>query len=168
MAKFNEQQRQIIGTNCISAIKSSGNGKRVMVYCSSKEGGQLVAGTIQAAYGYKAVKAENILESIVGHIGLGVLGPIGTGVGIATETWKNFSVNTGSKENSNKLVKAINSCITDYGTGGAGGAVDTSLYTGGDDGSGSSGSGIGKTAVYLIAGATVAIVLAIVLTRKKK
>lgn len=171
MGKFNASQRQIIGSNCLSAIKNSGNGNRVMVYCASNEAGQLVAGTIQAAYGYKANKAENILESIVGHIGLGVLGPIGTGIGIATETWKNFSVNTGSKEKSNKLVKEINDCITEYGTGGVSGgvsgALDPSAYSGGEDSGG--GSRIGKTTVYLAIGAAlVVVVVAIIVKRKKK
>lgn len=162
MGKFNASQRAIIGANCISAIQSSGNKKRVMVYCSSKEAGQQVAGTIQAAYpGYKCTKSENIFESIITHIAWGGLGPVGTAAGIATETWKNFSVNTGSQSAAKKLVTELNDCIAEYG----GAIVDVQVV---DDDPSDNGSGLSKTIVYVIAGIVLAVVLAIVLYKKRK
>lgn len=161
MGKFNANQRAIIGANCISAIQSSGNKKRVMVYCSSKEAGQQVANTIQAAYpGYKCTKSENIFESIITHIAWGSLGPVGTAAGIATETWKNFSVNTGSQSAAKKLVTDLNDCIAEYG-----GAGDVQVV---DDDPSANGSGLSRTIVYVIAGVVLAVVLAIVLHKKRK
>lgn len=161
MGKFNASQRETIGTNCVGAVQSSGNKKRVMVYCASKEAGQLVATAIQAAYpNYTVTKSENVFESILTHVAWGALGPIGTAAGIATETWKNFSVNTGSQSNAKKLVTEIGECIDAYGNG----ATFQGL---GDVNGNTGGSGNSKTAVYIIAGAVI-VVIAILLIRKKK
>ena len=164
MAKFTTYQREIVGSNCTAAVINSGNKKKVTVFCPSAEAGKQVAGTIQAAYpSSKVYKSENVFESILTHIALGSFGPVGTAAGIATETWKNFTVNTKSQSAAKKLVTEINSCISDYG---AAGVADYSGLGAYDDNS--TGGGIGKTTIYLVVGAVLVVVLAIVFTRKRK
>ena len=166
MGKLKDKQRAIVGSCCISAVRKSSAKKQVMVYCGSKEGGEAVAGAIQSAYpSYKLYKSENIAGSVVEYVATGALGPVGTYLSYATENWKNFTVRTASESEAEKLVKEIVSCIEEYGgySEGVGEAGDITM------GAGTSGrSGIDKTTLYVVAGALVAIVLAVVLTRKKK
>lgn len=162
MGKFSANQRQLVGANCIAAMQ--GNKRRVRVYCSSKEGGELVAGIINAAYGYKCTKSENIFETVVSHVVLAAAGPAGTGAGLLMENWKNFSCDAKSDSNAKKLVKEINDCISEYGTGGD---VDTSYFAD-EEPDASSGLRLGKTAIYLIIGVVVVVAAVIIIKRKKK
>lgn len=168
MGKLNSEQREKVGSNCISAQVNNSNKKQVVVYCTDKSAGLAVKGAIAAAYpSYKFYKAENIALNTAGHLILGVftLGA-SSAVQAASQTWKNFSVMTGSADNAKKLVQEIDSCINEYG----GYSEGAGNYDGGNDYNGnnaSGGKGISKTTIYVIAGVLVAVVLAIVLTRKK-
>ena len=167
--KLNAAQREVVGTNCISALRKVGNKKQVAVYCGSKEAGEAVAGAIQAAYPkYKFYKAEDTSLNTVGHVLFGVFTwGAGNLIQLATQNWKNFTVQTQSSTEAESLVTEIGSCIDEYG-----GYVDQSgLGTSDIPGVGTSGtgsSGIGKTTIYIIIGVALAIAAAILLTRKKK
>lgn len=167
--KFNEAQREVIGTNCIAAIRYPGVKTRVAVYCGSDSAGAAVAGTIQSTYpSYKLYMAEDQGLSVAGHILMGIFTwGAGNLAMLAGQTWKNFTVETKSLNDSEKLVEEIGSCIDEYGgyeeTSGLGTPDIPSIGTGG-----SGGTKAKNTTIYLIAGVVIAVVLAMVLTRKKK
>lgn len=165
--KLNATQREVVGTNCISVLRKVGNKKQVAVYCGSNEAGEAVAGAIQAAYPkYKLYKAEDTALNTWGHILFGVF-TLGAGnlVQLAAQTWKNFTVGTQSSTEAEQLVTEIGGCIDEYG----GYTESNGLGNPDVPGSGSSGgSRIGKTTIYIIVGVVLAIVIAILLTKKKK
>lgn len=164
MGKLTEQQREIIGSYCTSAIRKASAKKQVAISCSSKEGGTAVAGAISAAYpSYKLYRSQNIFGSVIGYIATGVLGPVGTAGQIATDNWKDFTVRCDSASAAEKLVKEIGSCIEEYGV-----ADGSDIYVSGSGKGTGTSSGLSTSSLLIIAAVVVVVVLVIVLTRKKK
>lgn len=168
MGKLNQQQREIVGSYCTSAIRKASAKKQVAISCSSKEGGTAVAGAISAAYpSYKLYRTQNIFGSVIGYIATGVLGPVGTAGQIATDNWKDFTVRCDSASAAEKLVKEIGSCIEEYG-----GADDSDIYVNGSgngngNGKGES-SGLSTSSLLIIAAVVVVVVVLIIALKKKK
>ena len=164
MGKFNKAQREIVGCNCIAAIHKPSAPKQVSVTCGSKEAGEAVASVISAAYPQcKLYKTQNILGATAGNLILApIVGPLGV-VQFLTDNWKAFTVKCTSKSKAEDLQKEISSCIEEYGGAVEGGG---SAYEGTDTDTGA-GSRL-STKTIVIIGAVLAVVLAIVLTRKKK
>lgn len=163
MGKLNQQQREIVGSYCTSAIRKASAKRQVAVSCSSKDGGTAVAGAISAAYpSYKFYRSQNIFGSVIGYVATGVLGPVGTAGQIATDNWKDFTVRCDSASAAEKLVKEIGSCIEEYG-----GGSDSDIYVGGMGNGSGKGSGLSGTSLLIIA-AIVAVVLVLIVALKKK
>lgn len=164
---LNKAQRERVGENCISAQIKNNNKKQVIVYTSGKDAGLAVKGALAAAYpSYKFYKAENRALNTTGQILFGIftLGA-GNAVQALSQTWKNFTVDTKSKDNAEKLVKEIDSCITEYGGYGAG-SSDSFDYTSTDSGEDSAGAKDYTT--YIIIGVAAAIIIALLLWNQKR
>ena len=139
MGKLSANQQKIVGSNCSSANVHNSRRKEVQVYTPSADKGKKVKGAIAAAYPeYKFYMAEDRGADLANHIVLNILtmGLAEPGMA-AAQTWKNFTVECGSNENAQALVKEIGDCIGEYskdddtplsgngGTGNGGNQPDT-------------------------------------------
>lgn len=174
MGKLNQSQREIVGSNCISAAVKNNARSQLVVYTTGKQAGLAVKGALSSAYpNYKFYAAENQAGYTAGQVLLGIftLGA-GNAVQAASQTWKNFSVKTGSNAQASALVQEINDCIYEY----QGIVPDTTNYV--DDEATPGGSSVGSsvltssnktnTITYAVIGAVAVIILLLLWDRKKK
>ena len=167
MGKLNTRQREIVGTNCTSAVRKPGNRKQLLVYCGSKQAGAQVAGTLQAAYpSYKFYRVENrAFNTITQVLSFGFTLGVGNIAMEAAQNWKDFTVQATSDSKAEQLVREISSCIEEYGGYSSLDGVASESPESTDNNGGGNNK---KTVIYLIAGIVAAIIITVILTRKKK
>ena len=170
MGKLNQSQRQVVGSNCVSASVKNNSRKQLVVYTTGNQAGIAVKGALSSAYPkYKFYKAENRAEYTAGQVLLGIF-TLGAGNAVQSfsQTWKNFTVVTESNAQASALVQEINDCIYEY----QGIVPDTTTYVDDDVTSGGSSGGASSnkinTITYAVIGAAVVIILLLLWNRKKK
>ena len=154
-SKFSASQRQQLGELVVSALQKTVLAKEVEVNCVDKEAGKTASAIIGAAYpSYKLDYADSVWGNVLAWGAL-------PGGSWTTGNWKTFRVRTGSKSQAAALAKELMSCIDDYGYG---------VVGAGNPGAGNPGTGEGKhnTNIYLVAGVVVAVVLVLLINRKKR
>ena len=172
MGKLNSEQRKKVGENCISVSRKNSAPKQVIVYTSSNAAGLAVKSAISAAYpSYKFYKAESIGANVTGQVLFGIF-TLGAGnlVQGLSQTWKNFTVKTGSDKEAADLVQEIESCINEYGDYGSVYEPEvTNDYPNTSTTTTSTGNSIlGGNSTYIIIGAAAIIILLILWNSKRK
>lgn len=167
MGKLNNEQRKTVGEYCQSAARKNNNKKQIVVYTSSNDAGLKVKGAISAAYpSYKFYKAENRALNTTGQVLLGIF-TLGAGNAVQgfSQTWKNFTVQTPSSTDAENLVKEIDACIAQYGSGLSYTGSDGGVYDVTTTGTGASTSKDWIT--YLVIGAALVAIILLLWKRKK-
>lgn len=149
-----ETHRETVGMYVLSAKKQTGAPRWVQISCTGKDEGKAVMGAISANNpNWRYEKADSELGNILAW---GII----PGGSLVTGDWKTFRVRTASSAESDALVKDIGACIEQYaGYSGGGSALQAS--------GGSGTAKTNKTTIYIVAGIALAVVVAILFTRKK-
>lgn len=149
--------RQTVGQGTLSAKRQGGAPRYVQVSCRSKDHGQAVMGAISTCNpGWTYTKVDSVWGNVLAW---GVL----PGGSWTTGDWKTFRVRTNSRAESDELVTDIGLCMEECGVDPVDGSIE---YTSSD--SDNSGTNKNMTLVYVVVGVVLAIVVGIILTKKRK
>lgn len=158
MGRFNEYQRQVIGTH-VTTAKLMPNKNNVQVVCDNNENGKAVWNIFKQVYPEYSYNTGDTVYSFGGWI---------------WGDYKTFRVLTGKRDNADSLLEEINSCLEQYGysalnnTGGGGsGGGNTYQYITYQQEDKPEKESTDLT-TYIIIGAAAAIILLLLWDKKKK